>query len=65
MRTTVTIEDALYEQALRVADPSMDKTDLFTEAIKTFVRIQTAKRLSALGGVAPEMKEIPRRIADN
>lgn len=64
MRTTVTIEDTLYEQALKVADPSMDKADLFREAIKTFVRVQAAKRLSALGGSAPAMSEIPRRVAD-
>lgn len=61
MRTTVTIDDALYERALEVADPSMDKADLFREAIKTFVRVQAAKRLSALGATAPDMKDIPRR----
>ncbi|KQP19796.1 DUF2191 domain-containing protein [Pseudorhodoferax sp. Leaf267] len=61
MRTTVTIEDALYEQALEVADPEMDKADLFREAIKTFVRVQAAKRLAALGGSAPGMADIPRR----
>lgn len=61
MRTTVTIDDALYEKALEVADPAMDKGDLFREAIKTFVRVQAAKRLAALGTSAPEMKAIPRR----
>lgn len=61
MRTTVTIDDALYEKALEMADPAMDKADLFREAIKTFVRIQAAKRLAALGGSAPTMKEISRR----
>lgn len=64
MRTTVTIDDALYERALEVADPSMDRADLFREAIKTFVRVQAAKRLAALGGTMPEMQEIPRRRAD-
>lgn len=61
MRTTVTIDDALYEQALEVADPAMDKADIFREAIKTFVRVQAAKRLAALGGKAPDMEETPRR----
>ncbi|MES2089113.1 MAG: type II toxin-antitoxin system VapB family antitoxin [Pseudomonadota bacterium] len=61
MRTTVSIDDELYEKALEVADPSMDKADLFREAIKTFVRVQAAKRLAALGGVAPAMKDIPRQ----
>lgn len=61
MRTTVTIEDSLYEKALEVADPSMDKADLFREAVKTFIRIRASKRLAALGASMPEMDDIPRR----
>ena len=61
MRTTVTIDDALYEKALEVADPNMDKSDLFREAIKIFVRVQAAKRLSALGGTMPSIVDVPRR----
>ena len=64
MRTTVTLDDALYQEALEVADPSMDKADLFREAIKVFVRVQAAKRLSALGASMPDMREIPRRGGD-
>ena len=65
MRTTVTLDDALYQEALEVADPSMDKADLFREAIKVFVRVQAAKRLSALGASMPDMREIPRRGGDD
>ena len=61
MRTTVTIDDALYEKALEMADTNMDKSDLFREAIKTFVRVQAAKRLAALGGTMPEIEDVPRR----
>jgi hypothetical protein len=61
MRTTVTIDDELFEQALEVADPAMDRADLFREAIKTFVRVQAAKRLVALGAAMPDMQPIPRR----
>jgi len=61
MRTTVTIDDALYEKALEVADPGIDKADIFREAMKTFVRVQAAKRLAALGGTMPEMTDVPRR----
>ena len=61
MRTTVTIDDELYAKALEMADPEMDKADLFREAIKTFVRVQAAKRLAALGGAAPAMPDVPRR----
>jgi len=61
MRTTVTIDDELYQRALDVVDPGMDKGDLFREAMKVFVRVQTGKRLAALGGKVPMMKDIPRR----
>jgi Arc/MetJ family transcription regulator len=64
MRTTVTIDDALYEKALEMADPEMDKADLFREAIKTFVRVQAARRLASLGGAAPDMPNIPRRSSE-
>lgn len=64
MRTTVTIDDELYQKALELADPSMEKTDLFREAVKTFVRVQAAKHLIALGGTAPDMPDVPRRRAE-
>lgn len=65
MRTTVTIDDELYEKALEMADPTMDKADLFREAIKTFVRVHAARRLAALGGALPTMADIPRRREDS
>jgi Arc/MetJ family transcription regulator len=61
VRTTITIDDALYQKALELADPQMDKADLFREAINTFVRVQAGKRLAALGGRTPEMPDVPRR----
>lgn len=61
MRTTVTIDDALYAQALEVIEPTVDKSDLFREALKVFIRVESAKRLAALGGKAPKMQTIPRR----
>ena len=64
MRTTVTIDDELFTKALEVADPRMDKSEIFREAIKTFVRVQAAQRLAALGGAMPDMAEVPRRTID-
>ncbi len=61
MRTTITIDDALYQKALELADPELDKADLFREAMRTFVRVQAGKRLAALGGRAPEMPDVLRR----
>jgi hypothetical protein len=37
MRATVTIEDALYEKALEVAYPKMDRTDIFRKAMSVLV----------------------------
>ena len=48
MRTTVTIDDALYQRGLELADPEMDKADLFREAMNVFVRVQIGKRLADL-----------------
>ncbi len=60
MKATVTIDDALYERALELADPAMAPADLFEEAIRTFIQVQSAKRLSALGGAALDMPDVPR-----
>ena len=62
MRTTVTLDDALYEKALEMADPGMDKADIFREAFKTFVRVQAGKRLAPpWAGATPDIKDVPRR----
>ncbi len=61
MRITVTIDDELFNKAIAVADPSMDKSDLFREAIKTFVQVRVAQRLTLLGGTMPEVAGVPRR----
>ena len=36
MRTTVTVDDALYEKALEMADPDMDRAYIFREAMKVW-----------------------------
>lgn len=61
MRTIVTIDDDLYQQAMELAEPGIDKAELFREAMRTFVRVQSARRLAAMGGKAPEMPAVPRR----
>lgn len=42
----------------------LDALVLFREAIKTFIGVQSAKRLAALGAVTPDMPEISRRRED-
>jgi Arc/MetJ family transcription regulator len=63
MRTTITIDDELFRKAVEVADPGMDKAEIVREAMRVFVRIQSGKRLAALGGAVPRMQDIPRRRA--
>lgn len=61
MRTTITLDDRLYQEALALSDPDMDKSELFREAIRTYVRVQAGRRLASLGGSQPDMPDIPRR----
>ncbi|WP_321784789.1 type II toxin-antitoxin system VapB family antitoxin [Burkholderia pyrrocinia] len=58
------IADGLHAKALQMAEPGMNKADLFCEAIETFVRVQAAKRLFSLGGTMLDMADIPWRRQD-
>jgi Arc/MetJ family transcription regulator len=51
MRTTITIDDELFRQAVEVADPGMDKAEIVREAMRVFVRVQSGKRLAAPGEI--------------
>ena len=61
MRTTLTIDDALFAKAVALAEPGIEKSELIRECVKAFVQRQTARRLAALGGQAPDMELAPRR----
>lgn len=61
VRTTLTIDDALFEKAMSLADPGMEKSELLKECVKAFIQRQTARRLAALGGKAPDIKLARRR----
>jgi len=61
MRTTVTIDDELFNKALEMADPNMDRSEIFREVFKSFIQMQAARRLIALGGSTPDMEPVRRR----
>ena len=61
MRTTLTIDDELFAKALALAAPGVEKSELIRECVKAFIQRQTARRLAALGGLAPDMEIAPRR----
>ena len=58
MHITLDIDDELYAQALRLADQDdLAPSDLIREALEAFVRVQSAKRLAALGGTTAESEK--------
>ena len=61
MRTTLTIDDTLFAKAVALAEPGIEKSELIRECVKAFIQRQTARRLAALGGLAPEIELAPRR----
>lgn len=61
MRTTLTIDDHLFAKAVSLAEPGIEKSELIRECVKAFIQRQTARRLAALGGQAPDIELIPRR----
>jgi Arc/MetJ family transcription regulator len=63
MRTTLTIDDELFAKAVALAEPGIERTELLRECIKAFIQRQTARRLAALGGQAPDIEPVPRRRA--
>lgn len=64
MRTTLTIDDQLFARAVALADPGIEKSELIRECVKAFIQRQTARRLAALGGQAPDIELAPRRRED-
>jgi Arc/MetJ family transcription regulator len=60
MRTTLALDDDLVRIAQEYTGVA-EKTALVREALKSLIERESAHRLAALGGTAPEMEEIPRR----
>jgi Arc/MetJ family transcription regulator len=62
MRTTLALDDALFEKAVSYTGLS-EKTALVREALKALIERESARRLASLGGSEPRLKQIPRRRA--
>ena len=61
MRTTLTIDDRLFDRAMALAAPGVEKSELIRECVKAFIQQQTARRLAALGGQIADIELAPRR----
>ncbi|MBC8212099.1 MAG: type II toxin-antitoxin system VapB family antitoxin [Gammaproteobacteria bacterium] len=60
MRTTLNIDDQLYEEAVRLTGVK-EKTALLKESLKALIQRESAKRLSQLAGSEPLLEDISRR----
>ena len=63
-RTTLNIDDQLYEEAVRLTGVK-EKTALLRESLKALIQRETARRLAKLGGSEPQLDEISRRRNDS
>lgn len=61
MRTTITIDDQLFAQAVQLAVPGIEKSELLRECVKAFIQREAARRLAALGGQESDIELVPRR----
>ena len=60
MRTTITIDDDLLEQAAKLTRIK-ERRALIQEALRALVARESARRLARLGGTQPDLKAPPRR----
>lgn len=60
MRTTINIDDQLYEEAKRLTGMT-EKTALVRESLRALIERESARRLAKLGGSEPQLDLIPRR----
>ena len=60
MRTTVNIDDELFENAKWLTGIE-GKTALVREALRALVERESARRLAKLGGTQPDLEYVPRR----
>lgn len=60
MRSTINIDDRLMEKA-RSLTGTTETAAIVRQALETLVRVETGKRLIALGGTMPHAEAAPRR----
>ncbi len=63
VRSTINIDDNLMERAKSLTG-TKETAALVRQALETLVRVESGKRLIALGGSMPEAEASPRRRSD-
>ena len=60
MRTTVTLDESLLNQA-QLLSGVQERSALLREALSALIQRESARRLARLGGSEPQLEAIPRR----
>lgn len=60
MRTTITVDDALVAKASELTGTT-ERSALFRLGLETLIKVESSRRLAALGGTDPEATAAPRR----
>ena len=60
MRTTLNIDDDLLKRAREMTGID-EKTALVRAGLEALIAREAAKRLAALGGTQPKLRDVPRR----
>jgi Arc/MetJ family transcription regulator len=63
MRATVALDDELLRKAQQLSGVS-ERTALLREALKALIHLEASRRLAAVGGSEPGLKEIKRLRID-
>jgi len=63
VRSTINIDDNLMEKA-RSLTGTKETSSIIRKALETLVRVESGKRLIALGGTMPDAEAAPRRRSE-
>ena len=64
MRATVALDDELVGKAQELTGVT-ERTALLRAALKALIHLEASRRLAAVGGTEPDLKEIKRVRADS
>lgn len=62
MRTTVNLDDELFDQAQRLLGVT-ERSVVLREALQALIQRESAQRLALLGGTQKQLKDVVRRRA--
>ena len=60
MRTTVTLDESLLNQA-QLLSGVQERSALLKEALSALIQRESARRLARLGGTEPQLESVARR----